>query len=244
MEGRIINITRFCTDDGPGIRTTVFFKGCPLRCLWCHNPESQRFECEAWENGEAVGRTATVEEVLSEIREDEIFYRTSGGGATLSGGEPMAQPDFAEGILSGCRTAGIRTAMETCGFAAPAVAERLFPLCDLLLFDLKETDPARHEDFTGVPLAPILENLRRADALGIPVCLRLPIIPGLNDREEHFRAVRAIADSLTHPPQLQIMPYHRLGEHKYDRLGREYLCPETHEPTAEEKARWEKWLHI
>ena len=241
---QIIQISRFCTDDGPGIRTTVFLKGCPLSCAWCHNPESQQPReellykqeiclhcgrcaaacprgCHALRDGvhtvhrdactgcglcvkacpakalEIMGRTVTVQEVFETVARDTVFYG-SNGGVTVSGGEPLARPDFTAALLRRCKEAGIRTAIETSGFAPKTAVEKVMPLCDLVLFDLKETDPEKHKAFTGVPLAPILENLRRVDAMGIPTLLRLPVIPGWNDREEHLLQAKAVAASLRH----------------------------------------------
>lgn len=281
---QIIQISRFCTDDGPGIRTTVFLKGCPLSCAWCHNPESQQFReellykqevclhcgrcaavcpngCHALQDGvhtvhrrictgcglcvkacpakalEIMGRTVTVQEVFDTVARDAVFYG-SNGGVTVSGGEPLARPDFTAALLRRCKEAGIRTAIETSGFASKAAVETVVPLCDLVLFDLKETDPEKHKVFTGVPLAPILENLHRVDDMGIPTLLRLPVIPGWNDREEHLLQAKTVAASLRHCTGLEVMPYHSLGAYKYAQLGREYRCAQVAEPSKETAAHW------
>lgn len=281
---QIIQISRFCTDDGPGIRTTVFLKGCPLSCAWCHNPESQQPReellykqevclhcgrcaavcpkgCHVLQDGkhsihrklctgcglcvkacpaktlEIMGRTVTVQEVFDTVARDAVFYG-SNGGVTVSGGEPLARPDFTAALLRRCKEAGIRTAIETSGFGPKAAVETVVPLCDLVLFDLKETDPEKHKVFTGVPLAPILENLRRVDDMGIPTLLRLPVIPGWNDREEHLLQAKAVAAALRHCTGLEVMPYHSLGAYKYAQLGREYRCAQVAEPSKETAARW------
>lgn len=283
----VINVTRFCTEDGPGIRTTVFLKGCPLSCAWCHNPESQCPHIELLyqeqkcvgcakcarvcpkgahvfdQNGHKLdralcvacgacaekcpvealslsGEEMTADEVFAEVERDKIFYKTSGGGVTLSGGEPLARPEFTVSLLEKCHTAGLHTAIETSGFASPEVLARILPLCDLVLFDLKETDPTRHKQFTGIPLAPILQNLKELDRAGIPVHLRLPIIPGYNDREEHFAAVREIANSLNCIKRVEVMPYHAMGAYKYAALGRDYLCTDVTEPTSATVAEWRR----
>lgn len=289
MKAAIFNISRCCVDDGPGIRTTVFIKGCPLHCVWCHNPESQcrmaeltynpqkctlcgrcatvcpvgahlledgthtflREKCTACgkcaeacyaEALSMVGKDMTADEVLAEAVRDRVFYQNSGGGVTLSGGEPLSHPEFTEELLTKLRAEGIHTAMETCGFASKAIFERIAPLCDLLLFDLKETDPKRNLDFTGVPLEPILANLRRADELGIKIHLRLPIIPGLNDRDDHFEKAGKIAKTLKNLVRAQIMPYHKLGAYKYATLGREYSLSDVEEPDEETKRSWQDKL--
>ena len=150
MKGKIINITRFCTDDGPGIRTTVFLKGCPLRCIWCHNPESQNPETEVYSDGEIIGKTVTPEEVFKEAVRDKMFYDTSGGGVTVSGGEPLFQPEFTAEVLELCRKNGIHTAIETCGYANRQALQTVLKFCDLVLFDIKETDESKHLEYTGV----------------------------------------------------------------------------------------------
>lgn len=237
MNGRLFNIQRFCTDDGPGIRTTVFLKGCPLRCIWCHNPESQSSDFEL-----DYGYFATAEEVFSEILRDKIFYETSGGGVTLSGGEPLYQPEFSASLLSLCRESRIHTAIETCGFASEKDFISVVSLCDLVLFDVKETDEKRHKEYTGSPLEPILENLKTLDRLGIPSVIRAPIIPTLNDRPSHFAAIRELRDSLEHCQGIEIMPYHRTGADKYRTLGKEYLCEHINAPTDAEVERWRKLI--
>ena len=266
MLGRIFDIQRFCIHDGPGIRTTVFLKGCPMRCPWCHNPEGisprpqlsfspekcigcgscfrvcprgahamldgrhvlDRAKCQACgtcvrecPSGalEMVGRDITVEEALEEVLKDEPFYRSSGGGLTLSGGEPLDQADFSRELLTRAKRAGLHTAVETSGAAPWARLRPLRPIVDLWLYDLKETDPARHEEVTGLALGPVLENLRALAEGGAAVLLRLPIVPGLNDRPDHFRAVGALARRLTGLAGVEVLPYHRLGLAKRERLG-------------------------
>ena len=242
VEGTIINITRFCTDDGPGIRTTVFLKGCPLRCLWCHNPESQDPRPECYADGETVGRTVTVEEALRELVRDRVFYETSGGGITVSGGEPLMQPDFVSALLSQCKKAGLHTALETCGFSSPRVFRQVTEHCDLVLFDIKETDPRRHREYTGVPPEPILRNLEALNRAKVPFVLRLPVVPGFNDRTDHFEKVRVLAEGLEFCRGIQIMPYHRLGEYKYQQLGRPYACAHTEAPSARQVDLWKGLL--
>ena len=246
MNGIIFNIQRFCTNDGPGIRTTVFLKGCPLSCLWCHNPESQRREKElmfyrdkctgcgrcrdltvddtdfiCYNDAKSIcGKTATVDEVLEEVLKDRIFYETSGGGMTLSGGEPLAQFGFAKALLQAAKDAGLHTAIETCGFTSEERIREIAPFVDLFLFDYKETDPALHKEFTGVDNAPILANLRLLDKMGKKSILRCPLIPGCNLRDEHLQGICTLANSLENLQGIEIEPYHALGEGKYTALDR------------------------
>lgn len=265
-QGRIFDIQRCSLHDGPGIRTTVFLKGCPLRCLWCHNPESicperqlayqaslctfcrrcadlcpqgvhdvreeehlvHRERCtlcgacvEACPARalEILGRQVSVEEVIEEVLRDRIFYETSGGGMTLSGGEPSLQPDFSMGLLHTARQEGLHTCLDTCGFCDYQTLSRLASSADLVFYDIKETDPQRHKEWTGVDNARILDNLRRLDAGGTVTRLRCPIIPGLNDREDHLRALADLAASLSGCEGVELLGYHRLGQGKRERLG-------------------------
>ena len=260
MTGRVFDIQRFSLHDGPGIRTAVFFKGCPLRCAWCHNPESQRpgpellffaHKCMGCGRCEAVcanthtdactacGRCAAVcrsgareisgydisaDDVLAKALRDRAFYETSGGGVTLTGGEPLMQADFAEELLTKCRANGLHTAMETCGYAPWETLARLLPLLDLLYYDIKGIDPALHKKNTGVDNGTILTNAERLKETGANVIFRMPYIPGYNDGE--LDAVKAFAGAFP----LQLMPYHATGEGKYRALGRTYPAAGTAAP--------------
>jgi pyruvate formate lyase activating enzyme len=263
--GMVFNIMRFALHDGPGVRTTVFLKGCPLSCWWCHNPESQEpepspmyfagrcrlcYDCVAacphqalqFQDGtpltsaacvrcgdcaeacvagarQLAGERKTVSEVLAECERDSVLFDESGGGVTVSGGEPLSQPDFTEALLEACRERGIHTALDTCGFAPREVAVRVSGSADLVLYDLKLLDPAAHRKYTGVPSGPILDNLAALTETGRQVIVRVPLIPGVNDQPENLSA---LADFvwLTGLRRIDLLPYHRIGVDKYGRLGR------------------------
>jgi glycyl-radical enzyme activating protein/glucokinase-like ROK family protein len=264
IEGVVFNVQHFSVHDGPGIRTNVFFKGCPLRCAWCCNPESHRFQPElalstqqcircgqfadicadGWAHGAVtqsekhkfgprselcpggalrwLGTRRTAGDVVSEVQRDQPFY-TGGGGMTLTGGEPTAQPIFAEALLRLAKRAGLSTAMETCGHTRWKILERLLPHLDMVLFDLKHMDPEVHRRWTGVDNEVILSNLRHLAEVKAPVTVRVPLIPGFNADSE---SLSAIAHFVASQPGLEkhmsLLPYHALGKAKYASLGRPY----------------------
>lgn len=264
MNGIIFNIQRFCVNDGPGIRTTVFLKGCPLSCAWCHNPESQKKErqimfyaekcvgCGECRNltpdctdficingaKEICGREIGTDEVIAEVLKDKSFYDNSGGGITLSGGEPLYQLEFSLSILEKAKQNGIHTAVETCGICSPSQMTELAVNTDLFLLDYKETDLALHRKFTGADNGPITENLKLLQGLGKSVVLRCPLIPGFNDREEHFRGIADTANRFSCIEHVEIEPYHSLGLGKYEALGRESVKIPL--PEAEQIEKWLK----
>jgi pyruvate formate lyase activating enzyme len=256
----VFNIQRYSLHDGPGIRTTVFLKGCPARCLWCHNPESQSFapevfvletRCASCGTCAAVcphgapppgsglctacgacvevcpagarqlaGREMTVAAVVDEVLRDRVFYEESGGGVTFSGGEPLAQPEFLAALLAKCRAAGIHTAVDTCGFSSRERLLALAPLVDLFLFDVKLVDDSRHRALTGLPAAPILDNLRSLAAVHANVWIRVPVVPGHTDAEADVAATAALVADLPRVRRVSLLPYHRTGTPKLRRLGR------------------------
>ena len=282
MIGRVFSIEEFSTFDGPGIRTTVFLKGCHLRCAWCHNPEglspkpALEFSgpdcvlcrrCEAvcpngvhhFENGQHLldrsrctrcgacisacgygalcfcGKTMTAEDVLKIALADKAFYFPE-GGITISGGEPLLQPDFvlALGLLA--KEQGIHVCVETSGAVPFSVIEKVLPAVDLFLFDIKETDPANHLRYVGISGDLPLNNLNALGARKIPVVIRCPIIPGVNDRPDHFEALAKLYTCVPSAAGIQLMPYHRLGQGKTTRYG-----AHSHDFRVPEKAEVAKW---
>jgi pyruvate formate lyase activating enzyme len=279
LTGIVFNIQRFCTHDGPGIRTTVFVKGCPLRCQWCHNPEGLdrqpeialdmrkcigcRACLENCEHGgheigpegehlyhvepcircgscsegcfagaiEMLGEEKTPQDVLDVVLRDKPFYENSKGGVTLSGGEPMYQPEFSRVILERCREENIHTVVETSSATGWSIMETFLPLVDMWLCDVKQVDPKRHRELTGSDNKAILENVRNLCASGAHITIRLPLIPSLNDDEDSLEALGAYYKEIQPKGGLQLMPYHRLGTDKYDRVHKEYGLLELEEAT-------------
>ncbi len=237
-KGRIFDIQRYSIHDGRGIRTIVFLKGCVLRCRWCCNPESQNYGVETVEiNGrkKVYGRDVTVEEVIETVRKDRIYYRRSGGGGlTLSGGECLCQPQFARDLLRAAKSIGISTAIESMACVDYQAIDGVLPYLDQYLMDIKHMDGAKHKAFTGRDNALILENARKVAASGMTdLSIRVPTIPTFNDTPEEIRAIARFADSLPGVKRIHLLPYHRLGQDKYERLGREYTLKEILPPTNE-----------
>ncbi|NIQ06331.1 MAG: glycyl-radical enzyme activating protein [Candidatus Korarchaeota archaeon] len=266
--GSIFDIKRFAIHDGSGIRTTVFLKGCPLHCWWCHNPEGlspkkevvyYEYKCmncgncieacphdaiTATENGrkisqerctscgvcvevcptdalQMIGREISVEELMEEIEKDLLYYDTSGGGVTFSGGEPLMQPDFLMACLEACKEADIHTALDTSGYAPPEIFDSVIGDVDLFLFDLKLLDDEQHRTYTGVSNKVIKRNLRSLSAKGRgeDVILRFPVIPGITDTETNITALITFVSSLSGIHEIDLLPFHNVGE-KYERMRR------------------------
>lgn len=254
MTGILFHVERSSYVDGPGIRTTVFFKGCNLHCAWCHNPEGRLPEpqmlfyrgrctgcgrckekcpqdlkrcdlcgkCTLYcprDARELCGRRYTVAEVLGEIKKDKAFYEASGGGVTFSGGECMLQIDFLEELLRECKSNGIHTAVDTAGQVPYERFERILPHTDLILYDVKCIDREKHRKYTGVGNELILENLARLLSSGQRVWVRIPVIPSVNDSEGEMAGIRRFFDIHGRPERIELLPYHAMGEHKYEALG-------------------------
>ena len=247
MNGTIFDIQRFSVHDGPGIRTTVFMKGCPMRCRWCHNPEgllaalqlqffadrcigcgscgtrtqlSDAQKCPA-QALKICGRVVNDADVLREVMKDRTFYGED-GGVTFSGGECLLQADFVAAVLSQAKACGLHTAIDTSGCVAWGEIEKTLEYCDLYLYDVKCMDPSVHRAFTGVDNMLILENLCRLSASGKKIWIRIPVIPGFNNNDQEMDAIAACLASLPAVEQVTLMPYHMLGASKYPTLGMSY----------------------
>ena len=280
--GVVFDIKRYAVHDGPGIRTTVFLKGCPLRCLWCHSPESQHpyqeilyfknlciscSEClrvcpheaqttdidhkirrdrcmrcgrcvESCYPGalKTAGRTLTVETVVDTLTQDAAFYQNSGGGITISGGEPTMQPEFTLELLRRCKAKGYHTALDTCGHVTGRVLAGLLRYVDLVLYDLKHMDSVRHRELTGVSNHLILANLRRIDRQDQAYVIRVPLIPTCNDSEANIEAMATFFQTLKHMAYIEILPYHGFGVSKYEHLGRAY-CLSGLQPPSQDRLK-------
>ncbi|MBU0982685.1 MAG: glycyl-radical enzyme activating protein [candidate division Zixibacteria bacterium] len=222
LTGTIFDLKKYAIHDGPGIRTTVFLKGCPLLCPWCHNPESRNPGVEKLgDNGTVVGRDITVDELLAEIRKDFIFYEESGGGVTFSGGEPMMQTEFLGAVLRVCHDQDIATAVDTSGYAPWDDFERILVDVDLFLFDIKLVDSTAHRTYTGVPVEPVLENLRHLLERGAAVQPRIPLIPGITDTDENLDAIARLLLPMPGIRGVSLLPYNRLAREKCLRFNLE-----------------------
>ena len=221
QKGLIFNIQKFSIHDGPGIRTTVFLKGCPLRCRWCANPESQSSLIQTMNDNTEAGEYKTVSQVLEICLQDMDFYLESGGGVTISGGEGMMQPDFVEALVKKLKEAGIHTAIETTGYVKEEIFQRLAPLFDLLLFDVKHYDRKKHFLGTGVYNDRIISNLSWAAEQGLTILPRIPVIPDFNDSPEDAKGLAALLKKIV-LKEVQLLPFHQMGERKYELLDRDY----------------------
>ncbi len=285
ITGQVFNIQKFSVNDGPGVRTTVFLKGCPLNCIWCHNPESKVLETQIFYNPkkcveckrcegvcskkahcftedghffdrskcvrcgkciefcyadalEFIGATKTVSEVLKEVLRDRLFYKNSGGGLTVSGGEPMMQFEFLYELLREAKKEGLHICLETCGFAKSENYKEILEYVDIFLYDYKETDPVLHKKFTSVSNNSIIDNLKMLDDNGAKIILRCPIIPTLNDRADHFEGIAKISSSLKNIIEVDVEPYHPLVRGKSELLGEDYPLKKLEFPIDDDISDW------
>jgi pyruvate formate lyase activating enzyme len=231
LKGLVYNIRSFSVHDGPGIRQTVFLKGCRLRCVWCHNPESQEWEPETITNQrkignrtfatiETVGQFMSVADVMKSIENDLLFFEESGGGVTFSGGEPLLQADFTAAVFQACKHIGVHTALDTCGYAEAGQLSWVMPFTDLFLYDLKLADDAEHKRFTGCSNGLILENLKTISQNAKSITIRIPLIPGITDTQHNLAGLRAIIGKTKGIQRIDLLPYHSTAKHKYERLGK------------------------
>lgn len=231
MLGTIFDIKRFAVHDGPGIRTTVFFKGCPLNCFWCHNPES--IGCEPFQSvrkislddqifdqPEKVGREVSVSEIMTSLRKDRMFMEESDGGVTFSGGEPTMQPAFLKQLLIACKDEGLHTAVDTCGYTSRQTLTEIFPFTDLFLFDLKHVNPEKHLAFTGKSNEVILENLSFIIKSKKKIRVRIPVVPVFNFPDDELESIcdflKPQKNSIS---QVDLLPFHTIAQNKYKRFG-------------------------
>ena len=276
--GLIFDVRRYAIHDGPGIRTTVFLKGCPMRCWWCHNPEGQGSEpelifrksrcnrcgiceqkcqrnaislvtrsirverkncipCQTCSSAcpsdalSIVGKLMSAAEVIEEVEKDHSFYEESGGGVTFSGGEPLSQPDFLEGVLTECKKRIIHTTLDTCGFADEVVIDRIQEKVDLFLYDIKIMNDEKHKKYTGVSNQRILQNLTKLADGGSEIVISCPIIPGINDDKKNIDETVKFISSLSNIRQVNLLPYHRAGIEKYKSLNRSYRLEKVQPPS-------------
>ncbi len=243
IKGIIFDIKKYALHDGPGIRTTVFFKGCPLSCWWCHNPEGQKLQLDSLRPSEfhqiAISREISVQDLIAEIEKDSVFYDESGGGVTFSGGEPLVQPVFLEAILSECKSREIPTILDTCGYAPWNVIERIKEKIDLFLYDIKLLDDKRHQKYTNVSNSSILYNFHKLDSECKKIKIRFPVIPGITETEQEMKLMKNFIAKLKCTKHINLLPYHEIGKRKYERLGwvykLEYVKPPT--PTRLEQLK-------
>jgi pyruvate formate lyase activating enzyme len=228
VDGRVHSVESGGTVDGPGVRFVVFTAGCPLRCAYCHNPDTRAL---------ATGRRTTAGAQVEEIARYAPFLRRAGGGVTVSGGEPLQQPRFVEALFTGIKALGLHTALDTSGFLGARASDALLDATDLVLLDIKSWDPATYRRVTGVPVEPTLRFAERLAVRGIPIWVRYVLVPGLTDAPANVAGVASFAASLATVERVEVLPFHKMGEYKWQAMGLPYELGATPAPTAAQVAR-------
>ncbi len=248
-EGIIFDIKRYAIHDGPGIRMTVFLKGCPLRCWWCHNPESQSPQPEICLKKapldakppliekEIVGKLVTVEQVMAEIDKEIVFFDESGGGVTFSGGEPLMQTQFLAALLDECRANEIHTALDTSGYAMPELFNSIIDKVDLFLYDLKLMNDRQHRKYSGVPNHYVNKNLQMLSDKGKKFIIRFPVIPSITDTAENLRQVKKFLSTFESMEKIDLLPYHIIANNKYERFNKKNEMKNIEPPSNQEMYR-------
>lgn len=257
IKGVVFDIKKFAVHDGPGIRTTVFFKGCPLQCTWCHNPESKKknpeeivitskrkcLDLSYTETKEVIGREVSVDEIMSEIKKDIVYYDESGGGVTFSGGEPMMQPEFLKSLLTECKKNEINTCVDTSGYTEFENFENILKVTDSFNYDLKLMNDDLHIRYTGVSNKKIHENLKSLSEKGKIIYIRIPVVPGITDTEKNINESIKFLSSLISIKEVHLLPYNRLASNKYHKLREpdfhNKTSPPSNERMEELKSRFE-----
>jgi pyruvate formate lyase activating enzyme len=250
MTGLLFSVKRYSIHDGPGIRVTFFMKGCPLNCKWCHNPEgispfpvtvlkTDRVGAMEFSKQEEVGKYYTVENILEILEKEKVFINQSKGGVTFSGGEPMLQTDFLLDALKACKTEGYHTAVDTSGYSSTENFRSIIPFTDLFLFDIKHLDETKHLESTGVSNSGILDNYRLIINSGKDVMIRIPVIPGFNDDQDHLERLRQfITETKTsRVKKISLLPFHKIGASKYKRFNLPYRMSGIEPPDREKMNR-------
>ena len=246
MKGLIFNIRRYSIHDGPGIRVTFFLKGCPLGCLWCHNPEGisplqesviniNRVGAKEFHSEEEVGKYYSGMDIIEILKKESVFINQSNGGVTFSGGEPMLQFEFLLETLKLCKENGYRTAVDTSGYSSPENYKAILPFTDIFLFDLKHMDEGRHKEYTGVTNTLILDNYKFLINSGKDMLVRIPVIPGFNDDQDNLGRLREFiiitrTDSLK---KINLLPFHKIGSSKYKRFNLTYRMENVEQPSSD-----------
>ena len=210
--------------DGPGVRYVVFLSGCGLRCKYCHNPDTWKLKS---------GQLVTVGDTIRDIKKYQSYLKFSGGGVTITGGEPFMQPDFLVELLAACKSVGLHTALDTSGFADRSAAERALQYTDMLLLDIKSFNPVTYKELTGVPLDKTLEVLRLAEYMEIPIWVRFVLVPGYTDNMEDIRRMASFLEPFVNVVKVDVLPFHKMGEYKWEELGLQYELADVEPPSRE-----------